>query len=187
MSAPLFSDLSATLLCQGHTIRFRATGRSMLPTIRDGEEVTVEPVAPRDVKRGDILLYQGAKGLIAHRVVRFESNQQSAVSTQSSVLSPQHSLLGAQSSLVTTHHSFILRGDAAITRDEPVGYEQILGRVVAVERHDRNILLTGVRARLMHRMRECALGLACFSGIRKIYRLVRGVMLSIYTAAAKPR
>ena len=48
----------------------------MHPTIRDGEAITVEPVAPCAVKCGDILLYRGAGRVIAHRVVAITRTEQ---------------------------------------------------------------------------------------------------------------
>src|SRR5207244_13021319 len=69
-SPAIFPDLTAELLRRGSCVRFRATGASMQPTIEDGEVITVAPVTPMAVKRGDILLYQNELGVFAHRVVR---------------------------------------------------------------------------------------------------------------------
>jgi phage repressor protein C with HTH and peptisase S24 domain len=57
----LFTAVSAELLRNGYGIRFEARGSSMFPTINDGESVTVEPIGARDVRRGDILLYNGSR------------------------------------------------------------------------------------------------------------------------------
>ena len=101
----VFSDVSAELLRRGARVRFRATGRSMQPTILEGEAITVEPVAPAAVTRGDILFYRWEQGVVAHRVIRIERTQGTAL-TQSSVLSPQS--------------SFILCGDASLSCDAPI-------------------------------------------------------------------
>ena len=53
----MFPDPMTELLRRGAYVRFRAIGASMQPTIEDGELITVAPVAPESVKRGDILLY----------------------------------------------------------------------------------------------------------------------------------
>ena len=68
----IFLEASHEILRLGYAVRFRAGGQSMHPTIKDGEMITVEPVTPGDIKRGDILLYQFKKGVIAHRVMRVE-------------------------------------------------------------------------------------------------------------------
>jgi hypothetical protein len=51
-----FLEASHELLRLGYGVRFRAGGRSMHPTIRDGEMITVAPVTPEDIKPGDIIL-----------------------------------------------------------------------------------------------------------------------------------
>ncbi|HKR00519.1 MAG TPA: S24 family peptidase, partial [Pyrinomonadaceae bacterium] len=65
----MFLDLSTELLRRGYSVRFRPRGFSMLPTIRDGEAILVEPVEEEAIRRGDILLYRTERGVIAHRVV----------------------------------------------------------------------------------------------------------------------
>jgi signal peptidase I len=113
----LFLDLAAELLSRGHGVRFRAGGDSMHPAIRDGEAVTVEPVSPAALRRGDVVLYQSARGLTVHRLVDIEESQ------------------------------FLMRGDSAGSADEPVERQRILGKVVAVERHflTRGVLLAGLK------------------------------------------
>jgi len=137
----VFSDVSAELLRRGARVRFRATGRSMQPTILEGEAITVEPVAPAAITRGDILLYRWERGVIAHRVIRIERTNDGTV-TQPSVLSPQS--------------SFILRGDASASSDTPIQAEQVIGKVIAVERAGRRIDLAGRRAKLKRTCRVWA-------------------------------
>ena len=102
LGSKLFLDLMGELLRGGTRVRFRANGRSMYPSIRDGEVVMVEPVGPSDVKLADIVLYRSERGLIAHRVVGTERKPDTSP-TQSSVLSPHHSL--TQSSVLSPHYS----------------------------------------------------------------------------------
>jgi signal peptidase len=102
-------------------VRFAAKGQSMQPVIRDGEVITVIPVAAAEVKRRDILLYRTARGLLAHRVVGIERPQGQAA-------------------------AFTLRGDASSVCDAPVQAEQILGKVVSVQRRDRRIDMAGWHA-----------------------------------------
>ena len=64
--------MSAELLSLGLGVRFRAPGTSMHPTIRHGEVITVEPIEPNTLKRGDIILYRFKSGFIAHRIVNIE-------------------------------------------------------------------------------------------------------------------
>ena len=80
--------------------------------VRDGERVTVAPVAACDVDIGDIVLCQTWRGPLAHRVQRIEKAAVGAV-------------------------RFVLRGDSSFEDDQPVAPAQLRGRVVSVERDGR--------------------------------------------------
>ena len=127
----LLLDLTTELLSQGATVRFRPSGRSMYPSIREGELITVEPVEASDVKLGDIVLYRSERGPIAHRVVGIASRNARV---------------------------FRLRGDASLSCDEPVVGQQILGRVVGVQRNGRSIALASRGAKMWHKARRLACG-----------------------------
>ena len=174
-SPRVFPDITGELLEGGHSIRFQAPGRSMHPTIRDGETITVEPTAPSEVRKGDIILYRDESGVIAHRVVRIEqkaSSSEATLKAQRPVLdprfergdpqdpqgrslsppaSPERSRWRAGAAL-----SFILRGDASVNCDFPVEREQVLGKVVSVERAGRSIDLYTWRAKMVRIARSCA-------------------------------
>ena len=122
-SSPSFSRLSAELLSLGLGVRFRAPGTSMHPTIRHDDVITVEPIEPNTLKRGDIILYRFKSGFIAHRIVNIEEGNDSGL-------------------------TFILRGDASTTCDAPVKPEQVLGKVVGLERDNRPIDPNSLRVRV---------------------------------------
>ena len=109
ISDHLFADLATELLRQGKSVRFRAPGRSMYPTIKEQEIITVEPIEPSKVKKGDIILYRSDAGVVAHRVLHIIETEPSMA--QSSSLSPQSLSLPIQSSVLSPHYSFILRDD----------------------------------------------------------------------------
>jgi signal peptidase I len=138
MAESLFVDITVDLLKRGHSVRFRAIGKSMQPTINEGEIVMVEPVMPSEVKRGDIVLYESHKGVIAHRVVAID---------------PHHSILHPLSSILSV--SFIIRGDAGEC-DEFVEPQKVLGRVVSVERAGRTFYLNSKRAKMFRTARRYA-------------------------------
>ena len=125
----MFNEITAELLRRGAYVRFRAIGASMQPTIEDGELITVAPVAPGSVKRGDILLYQSESGVHAHRVV--------------GVVKGTVTIDGGDSP------PYLLRGDASVSCDAPVQLEQVIGRVVAVQRGGRNLALDSRLANLL--------------------------------------
>ena len=133
----LFLDVASELLSQGRSVRFRAEGDSMYPTIRKGEAIVVEPVPAAGLRKGDVALYRTERGITAHRVVASGKTR------------------------------FKMRGDAMASPNEPVDIQQILGRVVAVEREGRSIDLTSSGARIRHRIR------AWTSSLKRLARKLR--------------
>ena len=137
----LFIDMSTELLRQGKNVRFRAPGLSMNPAIREGETITVAPVTPVDIKQGDILLYLAGMKVIAHRVVSIKRKKSDSTSHSSANFATHSNALIPQI-------IFTLRGDASAVCDSPVEAQQVLGKVVSVERHGRSIELYSTRARM---------------------------------------
>jgi signal peptidase len=130
-----FEQVCTELLREGHQIKFRAPGTSMHPTICNGDLITIAPLKPSDIITGDIILYRHKNGVVAHRVINL-------INSQSSALSPQH--------------LFTFRGDAAPVFDDPVGADQILGKVVSIERNGRCIDPYRFRATLHYKARRTA-------------------------------
>ena len=151
-ASKLLLDLTTELLSQGTTVRFRPSGRSMYPSIREGELVTVEPVVASDVTLGDIVLYHSQRGLIAHRVIQVNRSQAQLNAYRAAGFS-----LRASSS--QDARAFRLRGDASLSCDQPVEADQILGRVIRVERDGRSVALASRGAKLWHKARRLASGL----------------------------
>src|SRR5439155_3850293 len=131
----MFNEITAELLRRGNRVRFRAAGASMQPTIEDGELITVGPVEAAPVKRGDILLYQNARGVYVHRVV---GRVKGTVPLLEGDCPLDH---------------YLLRGDASVSCDAPVRLEQVIGRVVAVQRAGRSRPLDNRAFNLMRLMR----------------------------------
>jgi signal peptidase I len=124
-SQRLFIEVSTELLRQGQRVRFKAPGRSMQPTIKEGETITIQPTAASTVRKGDIILYSFERGFIAHRVVRILRRK-------------------------GDFPRFIMRGDASGSFDYPVSAQQVLGKVISVEREGRSVDLYSQRARIWH-------------------------------------
>ncbi|HYR02947.1 MAG TPA: S24/S26 family peptidase [Syntrophobacteria bacterium] len=119
----LFAEVCGDLLTHGFSVRFRAPGWSMHPTIRDGEIITAEPVAPAQVKTGEVVLYRVGEALLAHRVVGLRRPD------------------GCPRLLV--------RGDAPGAQIEGVTAGQILGRVVCAARGQKIVRLSTAKARVL--------------------------------------
>jgi len=97
-------DVIEAVLESGHRARFTATGDSMYPFIRSGEQLEVEPVDPRELRRGDVVLARLPRGLTAHRIVGLERRGGEVIS-------------------ITT------RGDNCDTEDAPFSPAQLVGRI----------------------------------------------------------
>ena len=71
LSAESLLDLLKAVIEKGAPFRFRATGTSMSPFIKDGDVVTVSPCPGRDVQLGDVVAIGPPPNgrLIVHRVV----------------------------------------------------------------------------------------------------------------------
>lgn len=109
-----FGELSGEILRAGHGLRFRARGASMSPLVRDGDVVLVQPVAPRAVRVGDVVLCRSDAGFpVAHRVVR--------------------RLDGPDG------RRFLVQGDQALRVDGVIPGAQVYGRLVAVVRDGKQI------------------------------------------------
>ncbi len=120
-----FGALSAAVLERGDSLRFRARGHSMLPFIRDGDVLLVRPGL--ETRPGDVVLCRAGDGrLLAHRVARVHR----------------------QSHLC----SILLQGDAYPWPDGLVPLDNVLGRVVAVERGMRRARLDAGLLRWLGRL-----------------------------------
>jgi signal peptidase I len=109
LAAGSFPALIKDILQQDHSLRCRTLGSCMLPLIRSGNIIQVEPVKVQDLRVGDVVVHHdSADALVAHRLIR--------------------------KSLVQGRIVLITRGDAFPgSAAEEVEPEQVLGRVVEVE------------------------------------------------------
>ena len=157
----MFPELVSDLLKDGYNVRFNAPGHSMYPTIMANEPVLVEPIDPDEIQRGDIILYRSNGSLIAHRVLgilrenaadeyfalvkafsldKDHSNNRPASKDRSCNASQGSAHGGSAEKLF-----FILRGDASRTFDEPVKCDQVVGKVISIERNGSSINPYGIQ------------------------------------------
>jgi signal peptidase I len=145
--ARIFPELISDLLTDGYKVKFRAPGDSMYPTIRNGDVVTVMPIETASITIGDIILYRHKSGVTAHRVVRtFKQNEEDSGSAHQ----------GSQDRSLSETLNFILRGDAAVVFDDPVSADQILGKLIFIEREGRRINPYTHRAIIRYKARSLA-------------------------------
>jgi signal peptidase I len=102
---------------KGADFRFRATGASMSPTIRDGDIITLSP--PKGLKpvSGDILAFRHPTTgkLIVHRVIKLSSD------------------------------TFLGKGDNSLDPDGLIPMSNILGVVTRVERNGFSLFWPDIR------------------------------------------
>jgi len=145
-SEAMFPELVTDLLKGGYKVSFNAPGHSMYPTIMANETVVVGPVEPSAIHKGDIVLFRSNGSLVAHRVmgvVKDDKANEYSTLLKSFCLDEGPSASESVQSLF-----FILRGDAARTFDEPVTSEQVLGKVISLERNGKIINPYGLKHKL---------------------------------------
>jgi hypothetical protein len=108
LESTLKCELAAEVLRSFGTLRFAATGWSMLPSVWPGETLVVERVQPDEVHIGDLVLVGREGRLCAHRVI----------GTAGDCQNPR----------------WITQGDALPVPDRPVAGNELLGRVAYLVR-----------------------------------------------------
>jgi hypothetical protein len=119
-------DLAAQTLRSSGTLRLRAFGFSMLPSLWPGDVLTIRSQRFEQWRPGDIALYMRAGHFFVHRVITVSESGD----------------------------SLILQGDWLRQPDPPVRSQQVLGKVVAVERsgvHYQPKLQPSIRCRTFAR------------------------------------
>jgi hypothetical protein len=113
-----FEELATYLLGDGHAMRFRARGSSMLPAVRDGDILEVRPIAAAALATGDIVLYRSfGSGIVVHRVVDIRKQE--------------------EKTLVR------VKGDSSALSDPQVEQSRLLGRVESIQRRGNTIYPRG--------------------------------------------
>ncbi|HVI09420.1 MAG TPA: S24/S26 family peptidase [Candidatus Binatia bacterium] len=112
----LKAELACEVLRRFGTLRFQATGWSMIPAIWPGETLTVRRAGRQGICLGDVVLVEREGRLCTHRVISFPENS---------------GIRGC-----------ITQGDANAQPDRPVAESELLGRVIHVDRAGNQIELT---------------------------------------------
>jgi signal peptidase I len=113
-------DIGLTLLSEGKTIRIKAHGYSMYPSIKPGSLILIEPLNIKGTPRpGEIIAIRRESGLIVHRLSKIISKNG-----------------------VTC---FIARGDSNAYADNPVKIDKIAGRIIRAESTGENPVPADIR------------------------------------------
>jgi signal peptidase I len=106
--------LAAEMLRFKGSLRLRAWGSSMLPSVWPGDLLTIERVAQDEVVPGDIILVLRNQRPFIHRLVQKRSSENGL--------------------------SWITRGDAMPDNDPPTAASELLGRVTSIDRGNRSFV-----------------------------------------------
>jgi signal peptidase I len=116
----IIKNTGLTLLSEGKTIRIKAHGYSMYPSIKPGSLVLIEPIRLKGAPvPGEIIAITRENGLILHRLVKIVIKNN-----------------------VTT---YIARGDGNAFADNPIKIDKIAGRIVGAESTGENPVPADIR------------------------------------------
>jgi signal peptidase I len=106
-------DMGSVLLSEGKTIRIKAHGYSMYPSIKPGSIIIIEPLRQKgNPVPGEIIAIKRENGMVVHRLVKIVIKD------------------GVR--------TYIARGDSNANADAPITIEKISGRVVRAEPSGEN-------------------------------------------------
>jgi hypothetical protein len=109
------AGLMDDILERGGRFRFRAGGASMVPFVRNGDTLTIAPLANQPPRLGDVVAFSQPTEKGAHLVV--------------------HRVVGRQGT------ALVVQGDGNGCAPEVICSENVLGRLVEVERNGRHVRL----------------------------------------------
>lgn len=105
-------ELSKGIFRKGKSARFQAKGWSMRPFIRDGDFIVVSPIENSSIKTGDVVFCITTENkAIVHRVIKkYKKDKDNRI-------------------------TMFIKGDATFSSPEKVEMQNVLGKVVEVERN----------------------------------------------------
>jgi signal peptidase I len=113
-------DMGSSLLSEGKTIRIKAHGYSMYPSIKPGSIIIIEPLSQKgNPVPGEIVAIKRENGMIVHRLIKIVIKD------------------GVR--------TYIARGDSNAYADAPITIDRISGRVVRTESSGENPELADIR------------------------------------------
>ena len=125
-----FTTVIESLLARGCSVRFRASGGSMHPTIRAGDILILAPIDPTELRKGTVVLARQSGRLVAHRI--------------------------ADVTKCDGGTRVLLRGDALSACAPAVSADAVLATVVGIERAGCPIAVDPAAARMACLARRCA-------------------------------
>lgn len=110
-------ETSKDAICDAQRVYLKVGGnRSMHPLLQEGDILEVKRTDAKDIRFGDVIVFRHSSAeLVAHGVVKIKGCDGREI--------------------------FITKADVSNTYDEPVAWQDVLGRVTAVKRGSRHVRL----------------------------------------------
>jgi signal peptidase I len=107
-------ELSKDIFRRGKSIRFQAKGWSMRPYIRERDFIVVSPIENSSIKTGDVVFYLTTENkILVHRVIKkYKKDKDNRI-------------------------TMLIKGDATFSSPEKVEMQNVLGKVVELERNGK--------------------------------------------------
>jgi signal peptidase I len=113
-------DFGLTLLSEGKTIRIKANGYSMYPSIKPGSMILIEPLNVKGLPHpGEIIAIRRKNGLVVHRLSKIK--------------------------VINGAVCYIARGDSNPYSDNPVKIDFIAGRITGAETTGENPVAADIK------------------------------------------
>ena len=122
----LAMDMLNEVIERDEDIPLKTFGLSMTPTIHGGEWVIVRKVSGEKIRIGDVVIYQAGNVFVAHRVIRKREQDDKVY--------------------------FTVKGDAHLEAEGEIAEEEIVAKVVALQKMDERIDMDRPRWRLANRV-----------------------------------
>lgn len=144
--------LGEELLNEGATLKVTAGGLSMFPFLRKGDVIYLKKQKKEDYKNGDIVVFKTSEKFIAHRLIKLKKEENKIMA--------------------------LCKGDSLVKYDKAFPVEQVLGKVISVERNGvkLNYLSDRLRknAQIIANLSPYLIPFYCFAWIAfKILRKIR--------------
>jgi hypothetical protein len=122
----LAMDMLNEVIERDEDVPLKTFGLSMAPTIYGGEWVVVRRVNAEKVRMGDVVIYQAGNVFVAHRVIRKRERDGDVY--------------------------FTVKGDAHLEAEGKIAAEELVAKVVALQKKDKRIDMDRPRWRLANRL-----------------------------------
>lgn len=121
-----YYEVISLLLQNGERVRMNLYGFCMRPFIKNGENVTIKPIKPEELRCGDVIVYQFNDRFKIHRFLKFKT--------------------------ISDTKFIIAKGDRCINIDSPVSLNLLLGKITQVEKSNRTICFESIKWKIINYM-----------------------------------